>query len=391
MTNSSQLTLITNANLYTPKFVGNRNVLVAGGKIVAISEQAIELPESLNVSLVDLAGKRLVPGFVDSHAHITGGGGEAGFSTQVPPVNISEFTHAGVTTVIGLLGTDDTTRTTGNVLAKVNGLREEGMSAYCWTGGYHYPLTTLTGSAKTDIVYLDSVIGIGEFAISDHRSSQPTFDEVIKLASEAHVAGLITGKAGVIHFHLGDGDRKLQLIERAISETEIPARVFNPTHVNRNKPLYEDSLQLLKLGCNIDITAFPKDCSEPGYSAAEAIKIAVDRKVSLEQITVSSDGGGCMPFFDCQGNLTKMDFGRAITLLEALQESVELGIDFEQVLPMLTSNVAEYLRLNNKGRIVEGNDADFVVLDKDLNITDVMAMGHWHLKDGQSVIKGTFE
>ena len=337
------------------------------------------------------SGASLIPGFIDSHAHITGGGGEAGFATQVPPVPISEFTGVGVTTVVGLLGTDDTTRSTGNLLARVYGLREEGMSAYCWTGGYHYPLTTLTGSAKSDIVYLEPVIGIGEFAISDHRSSQPTFEDVIRLASETHVAGLITGQAGIIHSHLGDVERLLLLIERAIADTEIPARVFNPTHVNRNKELFEDSCQLLNTGAYVDITAFPEGTAEPGLEAAAAIEIAVSRNLPLERITVSSDGGGCLPCFDSLGELQHMDFGRARTLLETLQATLKTGLALETVLPMFTSNVAKLMRLKVKGKIVTGYDADLPVLNEKYEITDVMAKGIWHKRKGKSVIIGTFE
>ncbi|MDH3349154.1 MAG: beta-aspartyl-peptidase [Desulfobulbaceae bacterium] len=389
------ITLLKNVNIYSPEHLGIKDVLIAGGKITAIidsnnSDQSM-VPKSWDVEVIDFAGSSLLPGLIDSHTHITGGGGEAGFATQVPPVAISQFTAVGVTTVIGLLGTDDITRSTGNLLAKVYGLREEGLSAYCCTGGYHYPLTTLTGSAKSDIIYLEPVIGIGEFAISDHRSSQPTYQEVIRLASDAHVAGLITGKAGVIHFHLGDGERRLELIERAISESEIPARTFHPAHVNRNKDLFEESCQLLSLGGYIDLTAFPEGSAEPGLTALEAIEIVINRNLPLNRITVSSDGGGCLPSFDKQGKLLRMDFGSSKTLLETLQAALKAGLPLETVLPMFTCNVAELLRLKNKGRIASGNDADLLILNNKYEITDVMARGKWHKRNGKSVIIGTFE
>ena len=389
------ITLLKNVNIYSPQHLGIKNVLVAGGKITAIidgNDKAHDVPpKTWNVDVVDFAGASLLPGFIDSHTHITGGGGEAGFTTQVPPVPLSQFTDVGVTTVVGLLGTDDTTRSTGNLLARVYGLREEGLSAYCWTGGYHLPLITLTGSAKSDIVYLEPVIGIGEFAISDHRSSQPTCQEIIRLASETHVAGLMTGKAGVIHFHLGDGERRLELIERAISETEIPARVFHPAHANRNKDLFEESCQLLRLGGYIDITAFPKGAAEPGLEALEAIQIALNRNLPLERITMSTDSGGCLPSFDRQGKLLHMDFGSSRTLLETLQGALKAGLQLETVLPLFTSNVAELLRLKTKGKITPGHDADLVILNEQNEITDVMAHGKWHKRNGKSVIAGTFE
>ena len=226
------ITLLTNANVYAPEFLGQQNVLLAGGKIVYIGEKLPTLDDALEAEVIDLDGRSIVPGFIDSHTHITGGGGEAGFSTRVPPVPLSQFTRAGVTTVVGLLGTDDITRNTESMIAQVYALREEGLSAYCYTGGYHLPPTTLTGSVRSDIVFIEPIIGVGELAISDHRSSQPTLNELLKIASEAHVARLMTGKAGILHLHLGDGERGLSLVREALEQAEIPARTYNPTHIN---------------------------------------------------------------------------------------------------------------------------------------------------------------
>src|SRR5690606_23628728 len=205
----------------------------------------------------------LIPGLIDAHVHVTGGGGEAGFHTRAPAPPLSRYTTAGVTTVVGLLGTDDLTRTTGGLLAQVRALRAEGLTAYAWTGGYHLPPTTLTGSIRGDIVHLAEVIGFGELAISDHRSSQPTFEEVVRVASECHVAGLMTGKAGVLHLHLGDGERGLGLVRRALDETELPPRTFHPTHVNRRRALFDEALALTARGVTIDVTAFPPDQAAP--------------------------------------------------------------------------------------------------------------------------------
>lgn len=385
------LTIIRNANIYAPEPLGIKNLLIGGGKILAITNEKLDLPKSLVSLDINLEGQTLTPGFIDAHAHITGGGGEAGFSTQVPPVPLSQFTSFGVTTVVGLLGTDDTTRSTANLLSRVYGLREEGMSAYCWTGGYHYPLTTLTQSAREDIVYLEPVIGIGEFAISDHRSSQPEFNEIIRIASDAHVAGLMTGKAGIVHFHLGDGSRKLDLIKRAITETELPARVFNPTHVNRNKPLFDESCEVLSSGIYMDITAFPEDAVEDGWSAAEALLLAKERGCPMHKVTISSDGGGCMPQFNQTGEVTGMGFGRSETLIETIKSCISQGMHLEDVLSSLTVNVAQLLRLSQKGKVRVGADADLVVLDSDYSVCNVMALGEWHMLNKNPIVKGTFE
>ncbi|MGI9288115.1 MAG: beta-aspartyl-peptidase [Pseudomonadales bacterium] len=386
---ASQIQLILNADVYSPAPLGVRNLLVAGNKIISITELAPNLDPTLNVSVTDLKGKRLLPGFIDGHAHITGGGGETGPESRVPPVFLSQFTSAGVTTVVGLLGTDDLTRNTETLVTQARGLSKQGLSAYCYCGGYHVPPVTVTGSVRGDIVFIDPVIGVGEIAISDHRSSQPTLDELLRVASEAHVAGLMSGKAGVLHLHLGDGKRGLQLVREALEKSEIPARVFNPTHVNRQRWLFDEACELAQQGCYIDVTAFPAD--EHSWTAAQAIKLYLERELPADKLTVSSDGGGCLPTFDQRGELVTMDFGRASALTETLQELLADGLSLEQILPIFSSNVARLLKLEHKGQIAEGMDADLLIIDAQHNITDVMAMGRWHINDGTQTIVDLFE
>ncbi|MEM0962347.1 MAG: beta-aspartyl-peptidase, partial [Bacteroidota bacterium] len=202
------LTLLLNADVFAPAPLGRRHVLVGGGRVLSVSDSPLDI-RGVDIEAIDLDGRRLIPGLVDAHVHVTGGGGEAGPETAAPAPALSRYTRAGVTTVVGLLGTDDTTRSTAGLLRQVYGLRREGLSAWAWTGGYHLPPTTLTGSVRTDISTVEPLIGFGELAISDHRSSQPTASEVARVAADCHVAGLMTGKAGVLHLHLGEGARGL--------------------------------------------------------------------------------------------------------------------------------------------------------------------------------------
>lgn len=380
-----------NVHVYAPEDLGLCHVLVAAGKIVSISSELPVIGEKMLASNTDYAGQKLIPGLIDGHAHITGGGGETGFSSKVPAVHLSEYTQAGVTTVVGLLGTDDLTRSTSSLVAQVYALRESGLSAYCYTGGYHVPLTTLTDSVRSDIVHIEPILGVGELAISDHRSSQPTFDEVARIAGDAHVAGLMTGKAGIVHFHLGDGERGMGLINDLLEQTEIPARVLNPTHCNRRKALFKQACELSRLGCYIDVTAFPVAAGEDGYTAADAFNYYQAQGCPADKLTISSDGGGCLPHFDAQGELLHMDFGRNLALSETLKELLDMGLSATAVLPAFTTNPANLLRLKDKGRIQVGADADLVILDQDNQIQDVMAMGQWHQKNHQTLIFGGFE
>jgi beta-aspartyl-dipeptidase (metallo-type) len=385
------LQLLTNAELYAPEHLGRRHLLVAGGKVVWIGDFLPTVDSRLSTEVTDLYGLRVIPGLIDAHVHLTGGGGEAGFNTRVPPVPLSRFTRGGVTSVVGVLGTDDLTRTPGELVATARGLTVEGLSAWCHTGGYHFPPVTVTGSVRADIVHLDPVIGVGELALSDHRSSQPTLDDLLRVAAEAHIAGLMTGKAGILHLHMGDGDRGLDLVRRAIGESEIPARVFNPTHVNRRKGLFDEALALTHQGCTIDLTAFPVDDGEDAWSAAEALKRYWKAGTPAERVTVSSDGGGCLPVFDADGRVAAMDVGDPGALAATLRELLDSGVALEQALPPFTSNVSRLLRLPGKGTIVAGNDADLVVLGAAGDIAQVMINGRWHVRDATPVIHGTFE
>ena len=382
------LTLIKNANVFAPQHLGVCQLLIGGGRILALSDDNLEVT---GAAVIDLEGRRLVPGFIDGHAHVTGGGGESGFSSRVPPVPLSHFSKSGVTSVVGVLGTDDTTRDTKSLLAQTRALREEGLGAWCHTGGYHFPPVTLTGSVRDDIVHLDPVIGVGEVAISDHRSSQPTLDELLRVASDAHVAGLITGKAGIVHLHLGDGARGLELVNEALRKSELPARVFNPTHINRRKGLFDEALDLAQIGSTVDITAFPVAEDEDAWAADVALMRYLDSGAPAGRITISSDGGGCLPVFNEQGEITSMGIGSPGSLPETLGVLLQKGMTLDVALPAFTSNVADILRLNDRGRIASGNCADLLVLDDVNRISDVMIAGTWHVRDTVQRIAGRFE
>ena len=136
--------LIKNIHVYAPEDIGIKDVLI-DEKIIKIGDN-LPVIEEYDVEVIDGTGKILVPGFIDCHVHILGGGGEGGARTRTPEIMLSDITTAGVTTVVGCLGTDGTTRTMTNLLAKAKGLEEEGISTYVYTGSYQVPVKTLTGS-----------------------------------------------------------------------------------------------------------------------------------------------------------------------------------------------------------------------------------------------------
>lgn len=385
------LIALHNADLCSPDAQGLSHLLLGGGKVLWIGRDRAELPSGLGAQVLDLEGRRLIPGLIDGHVHVTGGGGEAGFRSRVPALPLTHYTGSGITTVIGLLGTDDVARGPRELLATIYALREEGLSAFGHCGGYHVPPATLTGSVRGDLVFLEPLIGVGELALSDHRSSQPTLDELLRIASEAHVAGLMTGKAGLLHLHLGDGPRGLELVRQALERSELPPRVFQPTHVNRRRALFDEALELARRGVPVDVTAFPVEEGEDAWSAADAFIRYHDAGAPPQRLTISSDAGGCLPCFDHEGKVCGMDVGRPGALLSTLGELLQRGVPLAQALPAFTSNVATTLRLSGKGRIAVGADADLMCLDEDHRALHVIARGRLHREHGKTRLRGSFE
>lgn len=382
--------LIKGGSLYGPENKGVQDILIVGRTIAKVSKH-IDLPEQFDVRVISASGKIVTPGLIDLHVHLLGGGGEGGPRTRTPEITLSKITRAGVTTVVGCLGTDDVSRRPETLLAKAMQLEEEGISTYIYCGSYQFPLATITGSVRKDIALIPKVIGVGEIAVSDHRSSQPSFEELCRVAAEARVGGMIGGKAGLVHLHMGSGKRMLEPIIRIVKETEIPIGQFLPTHLTRTPSLLEQSIQFAKMGGNIDFTVKGQELQFP-LTTARALQTALDGGVNIEQITLSSDSNGSMPVFDEKGEIINLAVGDIQYLHSECKDLVKEGFLLEQVLKMVTSNPAKRAGIDrSKGSIEEGKDADLLILDKDLETETVIAKGQMMIHQRKVLIKGTFE
>lgn len=387
--------LIKNADIYAPERIGIKDVFIAGGKICRIADR-IEPEECAGAEVIDAAGKYVLPGFIDCHVHIMGGGGEGGFKNRTPEATLFGLTRYGITSVVGCIGTDGVGRHMTALVAKAKGLKAEGISAYVYTGSYQVPVHTLTDSLMKDIMMIEEIIGVGEIAISDHRSSQPTFEEFSRICADARVGGILSGKAGILNIHLGDGVRCMDLIERVIAETEIPITQFLPTHVNRNAMLFEKAVKYVKKGGTVDFTGnedidyWQQVCDE--VRVCTGIKRLLNEGVSSDLFTISSDGQGSLPLFSKEGEFLGVGMGRSSCLLKEVKECVQReGIPLEIAVKAITSNPARILKLKGKGRIEEGFDADFCLLNPEMKVDTVIAKGAVMVKDGAAVVKGTFE
>jgi len=370
------LTLIKGANVYSPDKLGIRDILIGGRSILAIAE-AIEPPKGVKVHVMDGTGLILVPGIIDSHVHITGGGGEGGPGTRMPELEVSMMIDGGVTTVIGCLGTDGITRSVDSVLMKVKSLRAKGMSAWMYTGAYQVPPPTVTGDVARDIALIEEIIGVGEVAISDHRSSVPTIDELAKLTAHARVAGMIGGKAGIMNMHMGDARDPFRPLHQVVERSELKYKQFIPTHCNRNEYIFEDAKEYGKIGY-VDITtsSFPYYPDEE-VKPSKALRILLESGVPVGHITFTSDACGSLPGFDpVTGKLVKIEMGYPDSVFREIREAIlDEGVPLETAISVATSNPATILKLSGKGFLKEGYDADILFLDQDLNIKHLMANG----------------
>lgn len=385
--------LFRQADVYGPEYLGVKDVLVCQGRIEAVGDR---LEGGSGCREIDARGYFLAPGLLDQHEHIIGGGGEGGFHTRTPQVQLSSLIRAGITTVLGLLGTDDMTRSVEDLVAKAKGLKEEGVTAFALCGAYGYPSPTITGSVKKDIVFVDEILGV-KLALSDHRAPNISTEELIRLASDVRTAGMISGKPGIIVLHMGDGERKLDQVFEALKRTDIPIKTFHPTHMSRRAGLLREGFRFAKMGGYIDITCESWKRTKTGKPGHEKVLALLEEarlgEVPMDRITFSSDGQGSWSSYDEYGRLKEMGVTEVGNMYCQLKYLVTEGrMDLSQALPFFTSNVAKALELYpRKGCIAPGADADLILIRPDMALDTVISGGRAMMEDGKVLICGTYE
>ena len=387
--------LLKNAEIISPAPLGRQDLVIAGRTIAAIGEEFNLASSNLPVTVIDCSDFYLTPGFVDSLVHFIGGGGEGGFATRTPEMQLTDATLAGVTTAVGVLGTDATTRTLTNLLAKAQALEIEGISTYCHTGSYEIPCRTLTGSITDDLILIDKIIGVGEIAISDHRSSQPTTEEIRKVAAAARVGGMLAGKGGIVSVHVGAGERILQPLYQAVAGTELRVKQFYPTHMNRNRRVFEAGIEFARKGGVIDFTTSTTayDLKHGEVAAAAALAEALYLGIAPMQLTLSSDGNASLPLYNEDGELQGLQVGQVQSLYQCFRDAVQQHqVALTNAVTSVTAAPAAILGLKQKGNIGLGLDADMLLIRRDdLQLHSVFAKAQQLVENGKALRVGTFE
>ena len=384
------ITLLKNAEVYAPAYLGKKDVLVIADKVVRIEDEITGYEGLPEVEIFDLTGKKLLPGYIDMHMHITGGGGEQGPASRVPEAMLSQITSCGITTVLGLLGTDGVTRSVENLVAKARALTEEGITAYCLTGAYGLPSPTITGSVEKDIMMVPPIIGT-KIAVSDHRSSNPQGEELIAIGSATRRGGMLANVAGLVTMHMGSGKGKLDPLFYAWDNADIPAKNFLPTHMLRTHELMEEGAKLVRRGGYFDMTAGSTD-EEMELGAEKIMEILSWAGMSTDHLTMSSDAFGSQPKFNDKGECIGLTYCSPKYLHLTIKSLVRRGLPLEEAIKLLTSTPAELLgKVGVKGCVAVGADADLLVLDEKLDIDTLFAKGKVAILDKQIVLKGRFE
>lgn len=361
--------LIKNANVYAPESLGIKDLLIANGRIQAIENNIKK--NKLFSQIWDAQEKIVTPGIIDQHVHIIGAGGKNGFHSMTPEIKMTDLISCGTTTVVGLLGTDGSSRSIKTLNAKTKSLINEGISAYMYTGYYGLDPIHLTESVKDDMMFIDNVLGC-KIALADIRSSYPTPLELVRLLKDIRVGGMLASKKGILHIHLGALTDKMDVLFDLVENFEFPIEHISPTHVGRTKDLFEQAIKFAKLGGMIDITTGASKYTDPYKSVLYALEKGVD----ISKITFSSDGNAGLEKLDDKGKLIGF---RKAPVDKNLEEVISLikkgGVSIEDAFKIITKNPANNLGLTNKGIIKLGADADFCVFDSDLKLMDVLAHG----------------
>ncbi|MCB0423786.1 MAG: beta-aspartyl-peptidase [Flavobacteriaceae bacterium] len=379
------LTLIKNANVYAPSHLGKKDLLIAGEKIIAIAE-TLDLPGQL-CKVWNADGKIVTPGLIDQHIHVIGAGGKNGYASMTPEVTLSELIACGTTTVVGLLGTDGSSRNIRTLYSKVKALEQEGISAYMYCGYYGVDSVTITNGIQEDMIFIDKVLGC-KIAISDVRSSYPTALELLRKLRAVRVGGSIGNKKGILHIHLGNLESKMDPLFELVNKYQFPIEHISPTHVGRTKPLFEQAIEFAKLGGMIDITTGASKYTDPYKS----VMYALEKGASIDNITFSSDGHAGLTKLDENGQVIGVRQAPIDQNLQEVVNLIQLGkVAIGDAFKIITTNPARNLGLKNKGQLAVGFDADLCVFDSNLNLVDVFARGQQMMANGKIIVKGNFE
>ena len=137
--------------------------------------------------------------------------------------------------------------------------------------------------------------------------------------------------------------------------------MFVASHVERTPELLAEAAAISRRGVFVDLDTV-------GDDLLHSLAAFTRNNGDLNKLTVSSDASITPP-------------RQRLDQLRCCGRSTEWPI--ERWLPLVTSNVADVLKLPHKGRLQRGADADFVVMERGtLELRHVVARGRVLMRDG---------
>ena len=383
-----------------PEPLGARDLVVAGERIVAVAEPGVEIT-GLEVEVLDLRGLTVAPGFIDNHVHVLGGGGGLGFASRAPELQTSQLTRAGITTVIGMLGFDATTKDMRALVAKTKAFKEDGISAWALTGAtLEHPVPTLTGRIRDDIAFVEEIIGVGEISVSElgyaYDSNGPGAQYVAEAATAGLLAGRLARKRGYLCLQVPPYHGAcLKPVMAMLERTGLPIAQLLPSHVNQTDAYMADAIAWAKRGGCVDVGAnySPDNNFSRATPPAKAISQLLEAGVPLAQILLSSDGNGAPPKEEQrEGQPAVANYmPRRRSARDLAPPDRRGGPGAERRAPGGHRERRRRHRARAKGRIAAGMDADLVAFDDDWQIHTVLARGRVMVDAGQPVVRGMFD
>ena len=384
-------TLLKGGHVFDPEDRGQADLLILGGEIAAVGP-GLAAPTGIGGGdIIDVSSRIVLPGLIDPHLHVMGASGLGGPLTRSTDLQVERITTVGVTTVVSPLGADSLSRTVPCLLARAAALECEGISAYCYTGGWWNPVPTLSGNPQADVAYVDRILGV-KVAVSEPMAPVYTVEELCRLAHAAWTGGRLAGKRAVLHAHAGDLPDGLLPIREVQRRTGIPADNLMVTHVNRNPNLWRQAMEFARAGGSIDLTTMqrPETHHPQAIPAARAIREALAAGVPAARMTLSTDSGVPYPQTDASGGVVGLYMAGPDALLATVRELVESGFSWGAAAAFATAQTAAVLGLSRKGRLAAGADADILILEADGRVDRVFGRGRELVRHGQPLIWGTF-
>ena len=193
--------LLKHAKIYAPAPMGVQDVLVVGEKICRIAP-VIEGYEGLpEVEVFDLEGRILAPAiWISTSISPAAAGNKARLPACLRASSACLWRMAlrrwwGCWVLM-------VSRAALKIWCKARALTEDyrlRLDQRLWlSADYH------DRSVEKDIMMVPPIIGV-KVAVSDHRSFQPTGEELIRLATAARRAGLLSCNPGLVTMHMGSG------------------------------------------------------------------------------------------------------------------------------------------------------------------------------------------